>query len=299
MTSQLLDPPRRRSCLSVPASSSRKLNKARVLEADEIVIDLEDSVAPSAKREARALAVEALDAWGSQTVSARINQVRSRWSHLDVIAVGSASAELNSLVVPKVESAADIGFVERLLDGVEADVDRIRPVAIQALIETAEGLGRVDEIAASSPRLHSLILGYADLAASLDRPASAAVMLDAWLPAQHALLLAARRNGLQAIDGPFLDFQDEEALVAATRRARDLGFDGKWAIHPSQLATLNAVFTPTLEETEHATAVIEGLERSEREGDGATKLDGGMIDEAVRRSAQGVLKRAGQPRAEE
>ena len=298
MTSTPFDPPRRRSCLSAPASSSRKLDKARSLDADETIIDLEDSVAPSAKRHARTSAVEALQAWSTQTVSVRINQVRSSWCHLDVIAVASASCELNSVVVPKVESAADIAFVERLLDGVEADVGRGRPVAIQALIETADGLGRVDEIAASSSRLQSLILGYADLAASLNRPPAAMTMPDAWIPAQHAVLLAARRNGLQAIDGPFLEFEDEQTFVAAATQARDLGFDGKWAIHPTQIATLNEVFAPTSDEIEHARAVIEALERSERVGDGAAELAGVMVDEAVRRSARAVLKRAGQAGAD-
>jgi citrate lyase subunit beta / citryl-CoA lyase len=244
------------------------------------------------------LAVEALRAWSTQTVSVRINQVRSSWCHLDVIAVASGSYELSSVVVPKVESAADIAFVERLLDGVEADVGRVRPVAIQALIETAEGLGRVDEIAASSSRLHSLILGYADLAASLNRPPAAISMPDAWIPAQHAVLVAARRNGLQAIDGPFLEFEDQKTFVAAATQARDLGFDGKWAVHPTQIATLNEVFAPTSDEIEHARAVIEALERSEGVGDGAAELAGGMVDEAVRRSARAVLKRAGQPGAD-
>jgi citrate lyase subunit beta/citryl-CoA lyase len=161
---------------------------------------------------------------------------------------------------------------------------------VQALIETAAGLARVSEIAAASERLDALILGYADLGASLGGSRG----LDAWLPAQHAVVVAARAAGVQAIDGPHLGIEVDEPFSAAVARARELGFDGKWAIHPSQVAAINAAFTPTAAEVERARAVVTALDESERvSGQGAVALDGEMLDEAVRLSALRVLAQAG------
>jgi citrate lyase subunit beta / citryl-CoA lyase len=290
--------PARRSCLSVPASSERKLEKAPGVGADEVVIDLEDAVAPAAKDEARAAAVASLaaPAWDGATVSVRVNAPRSAWCHLDIAALASLPDRPASIVVPKVESAHDLAFVERLVDGVEAAAGRTRPVRVQALIETAAGLVNVAEIASASARLDALILGYADLAASLGRNRAAQADLDSWRPAQDAVLVAARAHGLQAIDGPHLGVAVDEAFTAAATRARDLGFDGKWAIHPSQVPTLNELFTPSAEEVQRAREVVEALERAERDtGQGAVALDGEMLDEAVRAAALRVLARAGAP----
>jgi citrate lyase subunit beta/citryl-CoA lyase len=278
-------PPSRRSCLSVPGSSERKLAKAAGLAADEVVIDLEDAVAVGAKEEARAATVAALGGWTGAGVAVRVNGPGTPWCHLDIAALGALDELPGSIVVPKVESAGDLAFVDRLLDGVEAGAGRERPLRVQALIETAAGLANVNEIAAASPRLDALILGYADLAASL----GGARDLDAWLPAQHELLVAARAHGLQAIDGPYLGVAADEGFHAAAARARDLGFDGKWAIHPSQVDPLNEVFTPNEAEVERARAVVAALESAE---EGAVTLDGEMLDEAVRVAALRVLARA-------
>jgi citrate lyase subunit beta/citryl-CoA lyase len=282
----------------VPASSERKLEKAPGVGADEVVIDLEDAVAPAAKDEARAAAVASLasPAWDGTTVSVRVNAPRSAWCHLDIAALASLPDRPVSIVVPKVESGHDLAFVERLLDGVEAAAGRAHPVRVQALIETAAGLLNVPEIAAASARLDALILGYADLAASLGRNRAAQADLDSWRPAQDAVLVAARAHGLQAIDGPHLGVAVDEAFTATATRARDLGFDGKWAIHPSQVATLTELFTPSAEEVQRARDVVEALERAERDtGQGAVALDGEMLDEAVRAAALRVLARAGAP----
>jgi citrate lyase subunit beta/citryl-CoA lyase len=275
----------RRSCLSVPGSSERKLAKAAGLSADEVVIDLEDAVAVGAKDEARVATVAALSAWAGAGVAVRVNGPGTPWCHLDIAALGALAELPGSIVVPKVQVAGDLAFVDRLLDGVEAGAGRERPLRVQALIETAAGLANVQEIAAASPRLDALILGYADLAASL----GGARDLDAWLPAQHELLVAARANGLQAIDGPHLGVAADERFHAAAARARDLGFDGKWAIHPSQVDALNEVFTPTDAELERARAVVAALESAQ---EGAVSLDGEMLDEAVRAAALRVLARA-------
>jgi len=278
--------PARRSCLSVPGSSERKLGKAAGLAADEVVIDLEDAVAVAAKDEARAATVAALSSWRGGGVAVRVNAPGTPWCHLDIAALGGLAQLPASIVVPKVQSAGDLNFVDRLLDGVEAGSGRREPLRVQALIETAAGLARVQEIAAASPRLDALILGYADLAASLGGTRD----LDAWLPAQHAIVVAARAHGLQAIDGPYLGVAPDDGFHAAAARARDLGFDGKWAIHPSQVEALNAAFTPDAGEVERARAIVAALDDAE---EGAVQLDGEMLDEAVRAAALRVLARAG------
>ena len=286
-------PPARRSCLSVPGSSARKLARAAELGADEVVIDLEDAVASGVKDDARTAVVAGLSAWEGGVVSVRVNAVRSPWCHLDIVALAGLPELPVSIVVPKVETAADLGFIDRLLDGAEAAAGRRRRLRVQAVIETAAGLARVTDIAAASERLEALILGYADLTASLGRGSASAAALDLWGPAQHAVLVAARAHGLQAIDGPFLGVAVDESFLAAATRARDLGFDGKWAIHPAQLAALNELFTPSDEDVARAKKIVSALDRAAREtGQGAVALDGEMLDEAVRATAIGILARA-------
>jgi citrate lyase subunit beta/citryl-CoA lyase len=184
-----------------------------------------------------------------------------------------------------------------LLDGVEASAgagSTGAPMRVQALIETAAGVARLDEIAGASERLDTLILGYADLSASLGRAAGAGAELDSWRAIQDAVLVAARTHDVLAIDGPYLGIAVDEGFTAAAVRARDMGFDGKWAIHPAQVAALNELFTPSDEEVSHARAVVAALEEAERAGGaGAVALDGQMLDEAVRVAALRVLARAG------
>jgi citrate lyase subunit beta/citryl-CoA lyase len=272
------------------------LAKAPGLAADELVLDLEDAVAPESKDDARSLVVEALatGAFAGRTVAVRVNAPRTPWCHADLVALAGAPRPPLSVVVPKVESAGDLAFVERLLDGAERAAGSERPLRVQALIETAAGLARIDESAAATTRLDALILGYADLAASLGRTPEGARDLDGWRPAQEALLTAARAHGLQAIDGPYLGVAVDDEFLAAATRARDAGFDGKWAIHPSQIAALNELYTPTQTEVERARAIIAALETAERDhGRGAVAFEGEMLDEAVRVAALRTLSRAG------
>ena len=270
------------------------LAKAPTRGADEIVIDLEDAVAVAAKDEARATVLAALaqPQWQGVHCSVRVNAPRTPWCHEDIVAIASLHDGPASIVVPKVESAGDLAFVERLLDGAQAAAGSERPLRVQALIETAAGVSRVQEIAAASARLDGLILGYADLSASLGRAAGAGAELDSWRAIQDQILLAARAHDIVAIDGPYLGVAVDAAFSAAAERARDMGFDGKWAIHPAQVATLNALFTPTHEEIEHAQAVIDALAEAEGAGAGAVALEGQMLDEAVRVAALRVLARA-------
>lgn len=288
------DLPSRRSCLSLPGSSEKMLGKAPTLPADELIVDLEDAVVPAAKDDARELVTRSVGspAFAGKQVSVRVNPPRSPWCHLDLAAIGAAPGAVRALVVPKVESAGDLAFVDRLLDGVEAAAGGGVGLRLQALIENAAGLARVEEIAACSPRLDSLIIGYADLKASLGRSAAGAADLDAWCHIQDTVLVAARANGLQAIDGPFLGVSVDPDFEAAVARARDLGFDGKWAIHPSQLDHLNDAFSPSDEELQWARKVVATMEKAEREGGrGAVALDGEMLDEAVTAAARRILAR--------
>jgi citrate lyase subunit beta/citryl-CoA lyase len=284
----------RRSCLSVPGSSPRMLAKASGLPADEVVIDLEDAVAAPAKDDARASVVSFLASgqMEGRTVAVRVNGLDTPWCQRDIVALadGPAAGAVTTLVVPKVQAPEDIAWVARLLDMIGAGARAIR---LQALIETAAGLGQAGCIGQAGPRLEALILGYADLRASLGRPASAEEPPDRWSFAQEAVLVAARAAGLQAIDGPHLRADDAAGLSAWASHARALGYDGKWAIHPSQLDTLNATFSPTPEEIERARGIISALEMAEADaGRGVVTLDGEMIDEALRKQALEVLARA-------
>jgi citrate lyase subunit beta/citryl-CoA lyase len=275
----------RRSCLSVPGVSAKMLDRARALPADEIVIDLEDSVPPDAKDEARAAVVAALGAgeWEAATVSVRINALNTRWCLRDVIDLLEGGGEhLACLVVPKVERAADVALLARLTDMIAET-----QIGFELLIETAAGLRDVDEIAAAGPRVEAVIVGYADLAASLGRPPG-----DDWDWVLNRVLVAARAAGVQAIDGPYFDVKDVAGARARAARARAIGYDGKWALHPGQLEPLNEVFSPSEQEMARATAVVEELERAAAsDGRGAVMLDGEMIDEAMRKQAVGVLAR--------
>ena len=182
--------------------------------------------------------------------------------------------------------ADEVAAVARLLDNAG---DGARGIGLQALVETAAGLLRAGEIAAASPRVESLIIGYADLGASLGRAPGVAAP-ERWLYAQETVLVAARAAGVQAIDGPYLEFRDEEGLRLRAEHVRVLGYDGKWAVHPRQLAIINTVFTPGAEEVAHARAVLDAL--ASAEGRGAIELGGAMIDEASRKHALEVVARA-------
>jgi citrate lyase subunit beta/citryl-CoA lyase len=265
----------RRSCLSVPGSSERMLAKAAALAADEVVIDLEDGVAPGDKDAARGLVASVLDAGSLRGAAVRVNAPGSEWFEGDV---AELSGRAESIVIPKVESAAELA---------EVDIAVPRGVRLQALVETAAGLQSAGEIAAASPRLDALILGYADLAASLGRgPGADAPEL--WLHAQDTVLVAARAAGIQAIDGPHLAIRDEAGLRRWAAHTRTLGFDGKWAVHPDQLGPINEAFTPAAEELERAAAVVAALGEG---APGAVELDGEMIDEAIRKQALSTVAR--------
>ncbi len=263
--------------------------------ADLVFLDLEDAVAPNAKDAARAKAVDALNEidWGTRTRAVRINDVRTEWAYQDVIDVVTGAGErLEVLIVPKVKAPRDVWWVETLLEQLERKAGRETPVALEVLIEEAEALACVEEIARSSPRLETLILGFGDLSASLGMSLHADYPGDRWNYARGRVVAAARAAGIEAIDGPYANFGDTEGYTEEARRAAVLGFSGKWAIHPAQIEPANETFSPPAEDVERARALIAAMRESEKAGAGAATFDGAMIDAAVARAAEVVVAKA-------
>jgi len=291
----------RRSCLAVPGSSPKMLAKAATLAADEIFMDLEDSVAPDAKGEARGNIVDALQSndWSTKTVVVRINSIATQWAADDVTTVVEQAGELlDCVMIPKVEHGHEVMFVAHLLRMIEAKAGREKAVGIEAQIETARGLENVFEIAHSSDRLETLVFGPADMSASLGLPAITAGLPMPGYPGDHwhwvlvRILVAARSAGLQAIDGPYLLIKDLDGFREMATRARALGYDGKWALHPGQIALLNEVFTPPQEDYDKAEALLEAYRHAtEVEKRGAVMFGNEMIDEASRKMATQVAER--------
>jgi len=291
----------RRTTLAVPGSSPRFLEKARGLAADEVFLDLEDAVAPAAKADARTQVAEALRAdWGTKVKAVRINDVSTPWAYRDVVdIVEQAGDRLDVIVLPKVRGPRDIAWLDLLLDQIELAVG-LEPgtIGVEAQIEDAAGLARVDEIAAASERLEALVFGPADFMASLGmrsltvgaQPAGYAGG-DAFHYPHIRMLVAARVNGLQAIDGPFAAIEDLSGLRRSAASAAALGFDGKWVIHPGQIDTVNAEFSPSQADYDRAELLLEAYDYYTERGRGAATLDGEMIDEASRKLALTAVAR--------
>lgn len=292
----------RRSCLSVPGSSEKMLAKAGTLPADMVFVDLEDGVAPAAKTDAtRARVVAALtrDEWSAATRGVRVNAVSTRWCHRDIVTVvEGAGASLDCIVVPKVESASHVHFVDHLLAQLEDDLGLSRRIGLELQIESARGLVAIEEIAAACTRTETLVFGPGDFAASLGAPhlslgaSDPDYPGDQWHYALIRIVTTARAFGLQAIDGPYAAIGDEEGFLASARRSRALGFDGKWVLHPGQIAPCNEVYAPTSEQYERAERIL-GAYAAATEGDvmGAVLFEGEMIDEASRKMAAVVAGR--------
>jgi citrate lyase subunit beta/citryl-CoA lyase len=277
------------------------LAKAPSLPADEVFMDLEDSVAPAAKEEARSNVVQALKEgdWAGKTVVVRVNGVSTRWCYRDVVEVAeNAGGHLDCLMIPKVEHAGEVTFVADLLRMIEETVGLDRRIGLEAQIETATGLTNIDAIAAASDRTETLIFGPADMSASLGLPALTAGLAQPNYPGDHwhyvlsRILIAARNAGLQAIDGPYLVIKDLDGFREMALRARALGYDGKWALHPGQIDVLNEVFAPTQDEFDKAEAMLEAYAHAtDVEAAGAVMFGSEMIDEASRKMAEGVAAR--------
>jgi citrate lyase subunit beta/citryl-CoA lyase len=292
----------RRSCLSVPGSSEKMLGKAPGLGADMVFLDLEDAVAPLEKPGARAKVVNAINTldFGESVLCVRVNAWDTEWTYRDVIeVVENASERLDELMLPKVETAADVIALDHLLTQIEKVTGRQSRVGIEAQIENARGLINVEEICAASDRLETIVLGPVDMSASMEMPSLAGGLNIPEYPGDYfhyafvKILMAGRANGLQVIDGPFLKIREIDALRDYAMRTRILGYDGKWALHPDQVAVINEVFTPTQEQYDHAFDILDAYEKATTEGDrrGAVMFGDEMIDEASRKMALKFVSR--------
>lgn len=301
----------RRSCLSVPGSSERFLTKALSIQADMTFLDLEDSVAPLEKEAARSAVAKAIreQDWDDRVLCVRINAWDTRWTYGDVIEVVSNAGErLDELMLPKVQSAAEVVALDLLLTQVEKNVGLpIGHIGIEAQIETTRGLINVEEICAASPRLETIIFGPADFAASMEMPVLTGGVQISDYPGDHfhyvfsKILMAGRANQLQVIDGPYLKIKDSEGLRDYAKRTSTLGYDGKWALHPEQVEIINEVYSPTQEQFDRAWEILDAY-KSATEGDrkGAVMFGDEMIDEASRKMASKFVargERAGRKRS--
>ncbi len=289
----------RRSCLAVPGSNPRFLEKAKGLDADQVFLDLEDSVAPIAKPDARGTVVEALNSggWGDKVRVVRVNDWTTQWTYRDVIeVVEGAGANIDCLMLPKVQSAEQVVALDVLLTQIERTVDlEVGRIGIEAQIEDALGLINVDTIATASPRLETIIFGPADFMASINMKSLAVGeqppgydVGDAYHYILMRILMAARAHDLQAIDGPYLQVRDADGFKRVAGRSAALGFDGKWVLHPDQIAAANDVFSPLQSDYDHAENILDAYDHftSERGGaTGAVMLGDEMIDEASRKMA--------------
>ena len=291
----------RRSELATPGSQERMIAKAAESDADLVFLDLEDAVAPAEKERARSSVVDALRGidWGRKTRAVRINSVDTAWALDDVTeVVKGAGASLDVIIIPKVKAPRDVWFVETLLDQLEAKLRLDHRIGLEVLIEEAEALARVEEIAASSPRLEALILGVGDLSASLgvrmghvDDP-DLRYPGDIWHYHRSRMIVAARANGLDAIDGPYPNYRDAAGYRRDATWGATLGCVGKWCIHPDQIAIANDVFSPTEKEIALARRMCDAYEAAQRGGEGSAGESGLLVDAASLRIFQGVLERA-------
>jgi citrate lyase subunit beta/citryl-CoA lyase len=290
-----------RSELAVPGSNPGMFAKALDSAADYIFLDLEDAVAPGDKEQARLNVIRALQEhdWRGRgkTICVRINGIDTHYMYRDVVdVVEQAGTRLDTILIPKVGVPADVYLVDALLTQIEQAKGVPHRIGIDVLIETALGMANVEAIAQSSRRLEAMHFGVADYAASCrartvvigglnpDYPG------DQWHAALSRMIVACRAYGLRPIDGPFGDFKDPDGYRLAAKRGAALGMEGKWAIHPSQIALANEVFSPPPGEVDRARRILLALDDAAREGKGAAQLDGRMIDAASARMAQNIVQ---------
>ncbi len=293
----------RRSCLSIPGSSEKMLGKGPNIPADMVFLDLEDSVSPLEKEASRAKVVDAIknQDWGEKVLCVRVNAWDTEWTAYDIMeVVGNAGERLEEIMLPKVQSAAEVVAMDLLLTQVEQKAGLpIGHIGIEAQIETARGLINVEEICAASARTETIILGPVDFSASMEMPSLQGGLQIPEYPGDYfhypfmKILMAGRANGLQVIDGPYVKVRDNEGFRDFCTRTQILGYDGKWALHPDQVTILNEVFGPNQEQFDHAWAVLDAYEEATTTGErkGAVMMGDEMIDEASRKVALKVVAR--------
>lgn len=290
----------RRSCLAVPGSNPKMMQRAADSDADQVFLDLEDAVAPDEKKGARSTVVEALNTvdYGDKIVVVRVNDATTRYAYDDIIElVRGAHAQLDCLMIPKVQDAGQLWFVENLLNQLELDLETDKRLGLEVQIETGTGSINMTEIAAVTDRIETLIFGPGDYAANQGVPQLDLGMIEREYPGHqwHYILAQivnnARAVGCDAIDGPYGDYGDPDGYRESAMRAKLLGIDGKWCIHPSQVEIANQVFTPSSEQYSYATRMLEAYSEAVQAGRGAASLDGKMIDEASRKMAEKLVAR--------
>lgn len=313
-----------RSELCVPGSNLRMLEKAPAAGADYVMLDLEDAVAPNDKVQARINVIAALQEqdWGDTFISLRINGLDTHWCYRDVVDVIEAAGErLHTILIPKVSCAADVHLIATLLTQIEDGRGQAERLGISVLIETAAGMFNVDEVARACPdRMEAMVFGVADYSASIQSHTATiggsehgySVLTDPdddgnrerhWGDQWHyplaRIAVACRANGLRPIDGPFGDFNDPEGYRTTARRAAIMGYEGKWAIHPSQVELAREVFTPSKKLQTRTRRIIEAMGEAAKQGKGAVSLDGRLIDAASLRQAEHLLGKIEQIEARE
>jgi malyl-CoA/(S)-citramalyl-CoA lyase len=304
-----------RSELAVPGSNPGMFEKAARSAADIVFLDVEDAVAPDDKEQARKNIIQALNEidWGAKTMMVRINGLDTHYMYRDVVDIVESCPRLDMILIPKVGVPQDVYAIDVMVTQIEAAKKRSKRIGFEVLIETALGMANVEAIAQSSRRLEAMSFGVADYAAStrarttviggVHRDSGVLTdkdehgnrqyfWTDPWHAAQTRMMVACRAYGLRPIDGPFGDFGDPDGYVAAANRAAVLGYEGKWAIHPSQIELANRVFTPSQAEVAKARRIVEAMAQAAREGKGAVSLDGRLIDIASIRMAEALLAKA-------
>jgi malyl-CoA/(S)-citramalyl-CoA lyase len=290
-----------------PGSNTKLFAKMAASAADVINLDLEDSVAPSDKDQARANVIEAIGNvdWGTKILSVRINGLDTPYWYRDVVDLLEQSSDrLDQIMIPKVGCAEDVYAVDALVTAIESAKGRSKKIAFEVIIESAAGIAHVEDIAASSPRLQAMSLGAADFAASMGMQttgiggtqenyymlhAGSRHYSDPWHWAQTAIVAACRTHGILPVDGPFGDFSDDEGYIAQARRSATLGMVGKWAIHPKQIALANQVFTPSEEAVAEAREILAAMEQAKASGAGATVYKGRLVDIASIKQAEVIV----------
>lgn len=301
-------PPSRvqRSMLSVPASQPALYPKAARSGADQVMIDLEDAVAPDDKEAARALVVNGVSEvdWeaSGQTLTVRVNDTGTPWMEDDVrTVVTGAGALIDTLMIPKVTGPRDVTMVAALLDELETALGLSKTIGLEVLIETSRGLAYVNSVADAHPRLEALHFGAGDFGASMGARTlsigDGVGMGNRWHAVQTMIAVAARAHGLRPIDSAYDNFHDDEGYLAAAEAAAGLGYEGKWAIHPRQVPLANQVFSPTPDEVASAQGLLDALDAAAAAGRGAARYQGKMIDAASARLAENILRIAERVRA--
>lgn len=293
-----------------PGSRTQLFEKMAASAADVINLDLEDSVAPDDKEQARKNVIQAIGDvdWGTKTLSVRINGLDTGWWYRDVVdLLEQTSDRIDQIMIPKVGNAMDLYAVDALVTGIEKARGRTKPIAFEVIIESAAGISHVEEIAAATPRLQAMSLGAADFAASMGMATTGIggtqenyymaregqkYWSDPWHWAQAAIVAACRTHGVLPVDGPFGDFSDQDGFRAQALRSATLGMVGKWAIHPSQVALANEVFSPSEAAVGEAREILAAMDAAQKSGAGAAVYKGRLVDIASIRQAQVIVRQA-------